>query len=146
MAAVLGGAPGGWVLPGDDPRVARLAREQVTEVLADLPVELVNDARVVASELVTNAALYTRSHDKGGVIGLAVTVAPTGTAVDITVIDQGALPGHVPTVLPSGRVGGGGLGLSVCGALGNLSVAPVGASPADGHVVRVHMDVAEVPR
>jgi anti-sigma regulatory factor (Ser/Thr protein kinase) len=142
LAVLLSGTPDQWALPGNDPQAQRKARALVRQVLSGLPVALVDDAEVVTSELVTNAARYTHSRAVGGLIGLAVR-ALDGT-VEISIVDQGPLDGHVPAVVQP-RVDGG-LGLSICASLGTVTVEALGEVPADGHRVTVRLDVAEVPR
>lgn len=124
-----------WTLPGSDPQLARRARRLVRDALALMPPELVDDALVVASELVTNAARHTRS--RCGEVGLALDVTPD--AVTVAVLDQGA--DGVPVIAPSGRITSG-RGLSLCAALGHLDWTPVDAG---GCLVSVALDVAEVP-
>ncbi|MET1035209.1 MAG: ATP-binding protein [Arthrobacter sp.] len=124
-----------WTLHGDDPRVSGRARTAVRTALGNLPQPLVNDATIVASELVTNAARYTRSADPGGLVALA------GPTVKISVLDEGAVGGAVPTCSPADRLNSG-WGLSMCAELGALTVQPVAA----GHLVSVALDVLEAAR
>jgi anti-sigma regulatory factor (Ser/Thr protein kinase) len=81
-----GGSPSGQItLPGTKTSVAT-ARRYVRDVLGDHPAA--DDAVLVASELVTNAVLHSRS-GRGGTVRL--TVCDTGRVVRMEVTDDGSL-------------------------------------------------------
>jgi len=140
MLGLLGSVTMSWALHGDDPQVSGQARTAVRGALSNLPDELVDDALIVASELVTNAARYTRSHLDGGLVAMGITVADS--VVTVAVLDEGPLEGCTPTVSPAGRIASG-WGLGLCAELGDLHIDPVDGA---GHLVSVALDVKETAR
>lgn len=131
MAALLTAAAGtgvaSWTLPADldAPRVARTL---AARTVANLDALLVEDVRVVASELATNAVRYSR-----GKPILAVEI--NSTEVVVTVADQGNETGRVPRINPGERDEGG-RGLGICAQLGELRVT---GQAATGWKVAVHL-------
>lgn len=84
-------------------RAPARARAWIAELATDLPEELVDDAMLVASELVTNAVRYGRPE-------ITVGMARTNRGLRIEVGDQGdALPLMAPMVPEANRTGGRGL-------------------------------------
>jgi anti-sigma regulatory factor (Ser/Thr protein kinase) len=80
---------GGWTIPlPADADAPRIAREFVTANGTDLPPEIVDDALVLVSELVTNAVQHGRPD-----ITIQVVVDPPG--IGVAVDDEGE---HVPEV------------------------------------------------
>ncbi|WP_106403767.1 ATP-binding protein [Actinocorallia populi] len=130
MAALLTAAAGtgvaSWRLPADldAPRVARTL---AARTVANLDALLVEDVRVVASELATNAVRYSR-----GKPILAVEV--TSTEVVVTVADQGNETGRAPRINP-GKRDEGGRGLGICARLGELRIT---GAPSTGWQIAVH--------
>lgn len=70
------------------PSSVSAVRRFLTQVLASLPVELIDDATLCGSELATNAIRHTRSGERGGKFVLVTVV--TATHVQVLVIDQGS--------------------------------------------------------
>jgi anti-sigma regulatory factor (Ser/Thr protein kinase) len=140
MLGLLGSVTMAWALRGDDPQVTGQARTTVRQALCNMPAPLVDDALVVASELVTNATKYTRSNRADGLIAMGITVADK--TVTITVLDEGPLNGSVPTVLPEGRIDSG-LGLGLCAMLGDFDSHPIDGA---GFLVSVALNVKETAR
>ena len=119
MAALLSAAAGtgvaSWTLPADL-NAPKKARTLAARTVANLDELLVEDVRVVASELATNAVRYSRPGSE-----LALAVEATATEVIVTVADQGNETGRVPRINPGEREDGG-RGLGICAQLGELRV------------------------
>ena len=144
MAALLTAAAStgaaAWKLPADldAPKKARALAARTVANLDDL---LVEDVRVVASELATNAVRYGRP---GGELVLAVEVTPT--EVVVTVADEGNETGCAPRINPGEREEAeGGRGLGICARLGRLRIT---GQAAAGWQIAVHLDLTgrEAPR
>ena len=87
------------VLPGVAQSVA-VARHCVEEMLAAAGHRNVEDARLIVSELITNALIHTASGLRGGVVTVEV-VAVDAEIVRVEVTDDGAV------TVPRSRVSGG---------------------------------------
>jgi anti-sigma regulatory factor (Ser/Thr protein kinase) len=114
-------------LSGDDPRIAAAARSYINRMLAGHP--LAYDASLVATELVANAQIHSRSGQAGGEISVGVSV--NADTVSIQVLDQGAA--EQSRVRDRDGIDEYGRGLAVCRALGKVAVA----DGPDGHFVSV---------
>ena len=96
------------------PQAARESRDLVRHMLGeDHPVA--DDAALVASELVSNAVIHTRSGQPGGMLILAVKVSEHPAAVCIRVRDAGTL--GAPLLAAPGPGSEHGRGLAIIAAL-----------------------------
>ena len=96
------------------PQAARESRDLVRHMLGeDHPVA--DDAALVASELVSNAVIHTRSGQPGGMLILAVKVSEHPAAVCIRVRDAGTL--GAPVLAAPGPGSEHGRGLAIIAAL-----------------------------
>lgn len=86
---------------------------------AQLPTGVVENSRLVASELATNALEHSRSALEGGKYVGKVEIGID--AVLIEVVDEGAEDGSGPEVLAAPGNAEGGRGLWLCAAFGLLS-------------------------
>ena len=136
-------APGPMVwrrtFPGTGEEVAR-ARAFVKELLSGTGCE--DDAGLIATELVNNVVLHTRSKDPGGWFGIEVVL---GEIASLAVTDQGG--GGLPVVkLPEvtedfdlNGLDQSGRGLFIVSELA-ISL-DIQGSPAYGHTIRAVLDV-----
>lgn len=103
-------------------RAPARARAWIADQLSDLPETLLDDAMLVASELVTNAVRYGRPE-----ITLALARTPRGIRIEVG--DEGeALPLVSPMVPESNRTGGRGL-LIVASTASDWGIATHKAAP-----------------
>lgn len=103
---------GSLTLPGH-PRHVREARELISRVVGDDP--NADTARLLTSELVTNAVRHSRSRLPGGAV--IVVVAKNDDGLLIIVVDDGSKSG-LPAVR-NGQAAGSGNGLLLVEALAN---------------------------
>src|SRR5258708_6779987 len=110
------------------PQAARESRDLVRHMLGeDHPVA--DDAALVASELVSNAVIHTRSGQPGGMLILAVKVSEHPAAVCIRVRDAGTLGAPVLAVPDPGTKHGRGPAITPALAL-EWGHEPTGSSRA----------------
>jgi anti-sigma regulatory factor (Ser/Thr protein kinase) len=109
MTAAVAARPKVRVFPGSPDQVHH-ARDFVARALAGFPA--VDDAVLLASEVVTNAVVHTASGDGGA---FAVMVCRDGNRARIAVRDGGA--DKVPVTRPVNRGGESGLGLGLVDVL-----------------------------
>lgn len=95
-----------WLLPGG-PMAAREARRLLSEACRDLPVDRMDDARLLVTELVSNAV----RHTSGGVV---LVVERDGQALRVEVLDESV---EKPVVAPSQPLTDHGSGLRLVEAL-----------------------------
>ncbi len=122
----------GRVFPGDQPQSAGAFRRFVVAALTGLPPEVVEDGRLVASELAANAGEHTRSGLAGGAFLGRVEIGVD--AVLIEVVDQGS-DTEAPEVLDLAEAEHG-RGLAICCALGELHTD---TTPGGGRRVAVRL-------
>jgi serine/threonine-protein kinase RsbW len=93
------------ILPGDEPDVAGIARDLVRKAISPGPVA--DAAASCVSELVSNAAIHSRSGRRpGGQITVAVHCKP-GRRVTIEVTDDGPPGPPAPYAIPADEHGRG---------------------------------------
>lgn len=70
------------VLPPEEAAVSR-ARRWVAEMLAKWPPAVVDDGRLIASELVTNAVVHGEDHGEKGDIHVLAYIRPEGPTIEV---------------------------------------------------------------
>ncbi|MFD0884348.1 ATP-binding protein [Streptosporangium algeriense] len=96
------------------PESAKEGREWVTERLSEaraVPADLLDDVRLLTSELVTNAITHTRSRGGAVLIRLGVSRSGDPLLVHVEVVDAGSAEGVCPQVLPCSSDSENGRGL-----------------------------------
>jgi anti-sigma regulatory factor (Ser/Thr protein kinase) len=107
------------ILPGDRLQSVGEFRHFVVQALASLPPTVVDDGRVVASELASNAVTHSKSKLPGGKYTGRVEVGAVDVLIEV--VDQGADDSSKPEVLVSRGSDEHGRGLFICSMFGQLS-------------------------
>ncbi len=123
--------------PGDRADSVSAWRRFATEAMAGLPCEVIDDGRLVASELATNAERHSRSGAPGGKFQGRIAVEATSVLIEVT--DQGRDDGRLPEVLVAQGAAETGRGLWLCAALGEVDTE---RTPEGGCRVCVRLPIA----
>jgi anti-sigma regulatory factor (Ser/Thr protein kinase) len=93
-------------------------RDFVAKALVGLPLPVVEDSELVASELATNAITHSRSRLPGGVYTGRVEIGAVDVLIEV--VDQGADDASAPEALIGGGMDEHGRGLFLCATFGEL--------------------------
>ena len=110
MTARRAARPGVYAELAGTPQAPREARALVSHALGDDHPQ-VHDARLVISELVSNAITHSQSGQPGGTVAVALEIAPHSGDVHIQVRDAGGPNTRAPTAHGPDREHGRGLAI-----------------------------------